>query len=149
MSRFGGFCAMAVAIVFLSTPLFAGKICLLDNFGEYYQLKGGKLDSKTYAVKIDVPGFCVVSGHAEVTFDASAGNYILGVVSSHDMGGNCNTVRFISTGDAFLNGSGSYDQNSNGSIDGVVTFANVSCSSIPPFRPDKSKVNPNSPFVRQ
>jgi hypothetical protein len=70
------------------------------------------------------------------------------MLTSHDIAGACNTVRFIMLGDEFLNSTGSYDQNGNGTIDGAVTFTQVGCGTLPPFGSRKT-VNPDSPFIKK
>lgn len=135
-----------VGAFFISQQCFAAKICLTDNFGDFYQIKGGKVDKKSFTVKIDSPGLCVVTGHAEVSLNSS-GQYVVGMLTSHDITGNCLTVRWtwIAANPDLLSGSGNYDQNGDGTNDGAVTFTNVSCSSIPPFGPTQP-VNPNNPM---
>jgi hypothetical protein len=148
MKRFTVLCAVAFAIVFLAPPTYAAKICFQDQFGELFQLKGGKLDKKSYTVKVDVPGFCVVSGHAEITLNGS-GQLVLGMLTSHDLGGACLSVRWVAVGNGLVY-TGSFDQNGDGTIDGSITFTNVSCTSFPPFGPDKPVTpNPNSPLVKK
>jgi hypothetical protein len=140
----------AAALSFVvAQPSFAEKICLKDQFGEYYQLKGGRLDKKSYTVKIDVPGFCVVSGHAEVSLRGD-GQYALGILTSHDLAGSCLSVRFTAVGDILLNGTGNFDQNGDGTTDGSVTFTNISCTSMPVFfgpNNQNRKVDSSSPFL--
>lgn len=147
MKRLFVFCMVAAAALFISQQTFAAQICLQDNFGELYRLKGGKVDKKSYVVIIDVPGFCVVTGHAETSING-AGQTVLGMLTSHDLSGNCLSVRWSLVGDALLNATGNFDQNGDGTNDGAVTFTNVSCGSLPPFGPTK-KADPNSPLIRQ
>src|SRR5262245_14480429 len=139
--------SVVLGAFFISQQCFAAKICLQDNFGELFILKGGKVDKKSFAVKIDVPGFCVVTGHAETSLNG-AGQTVLGMLTSHDITGNCLTVRWTLIGDALLNATGNYDQNGDGSNDGAVTFTNVDCSTLPPFGPSKP-VDPNSPVIKK
>jgi hypothetical protein len=133
--------------IFISQQCFAAKICLTDNFGNFYQIKGGKVDKKSFTVKIDAPGLCVVTGHAETTANGSA--VIVGMLTSHDITGNCLTVRWTwnAANPDLLSGSGNFDQNGDGTNDGAVTFTNLSCSSIPPFGPSQP-VNPNNPMKK-
>lgn len=133
---------------FISQQCFAAKICLTDNFGNFYQIKGGKVDKKSFTVKIDAPGLCVVTGHAETSINGS-GQTVVGMLTSHDVTGNCLTVRWtwISANES-LNGTGNFDQNGDGSNDGAVTFTNLSCSSLPPFGPTKP-VDPNNPLIKK
>ena len=144
-------CMAAAFALLVAQPSFAAKICLQDNFGEFFQLKGGRLDKKSYAVKVDVPGFCVVSGHAEVSLRGD-GQFVLGMLTSHDLGGVCLSVRWSAVGDALLNSTGNFDQNGDGVNDGAITFTNISCSSMPVFGPNKNKnlkADSKSPFLRQ
>lgn len=150
MKRLWMFCIVAAAIFFTTQSAFATKICLQDNFGEFFQIKGGRVDKKSWTVMVDVPGFCIVSGHADVSLD-SGGNYLIGMFTSHDIGGACLSVRFFSEGDALFNSTGSFDQNGDGTVDGAITFTNVPCSTLPPLKPNGSNArpNPNSPFVKK
>lgn len=141
---------MVVGIAFfVSQQCFAAKICLTDNFGNFYQIKGGKIDKKSYTVKIDAPGLCVVTGHAETSLNGT-GQTVVGMLTSHDVTGNCLTVRWtwIAANPDLLSGSGNFDQNGDGTNDGAVTFTNLSCSSLPPFGPSQP-VNPNNPMKKQ
>ena len=125
--------SLAAAIALLMTqPIFAAKICLQDNLGDFYVLKGGKPDKKSYTVKANYAASCTTPGHAEVTLLAS-GQYALGMYTAHDTADVCNTVRFYAVGDVFLNSSGFFDRNSDGNNDGAITFTAISCSSVPPF----------------
>ncbi|HSE43079.1 MAG TPA: hypothetical protein VLH08_20125, partial [Acidobacteriota bacterium] len=91
--------AIGVAVAFfISQQCFAAKICLQDNFGDFFVVKGGRVDKKSWVVKIDVPGVCIISGHAETSLNGS-GQTVLGMLTSHDIAGACNTVRFIMLGD--------------------------------------------------
>jgi hypothetical protein len=145
MKKFIVLSMVAVFAFFISQQCFAGKICLTDNFGNFYQIKGGKVDKKSFTVKIDAPGLCVVTGHAETSLSGSG--VVVGMLTSHDITGNCLTVRWTWTAanPDLLSGSGNFDQNGDGSNDGAVTFTNLSCSSIPPFGPTQP-VNPNNPM---
>ena len=148
MKKFFVFSMVVAFALLISQQSFAAKICLQDNFGEYFILKGGKVDKKSFTVKIDVPGQCVVTGHAETSLNG-AGQYVVGMLTSHDITGNCLAVRWTWTSaNEFLGGSGNYDQNGDGSNDGTITFTNVSCSSIPPFGPSKP-VDPNAPIIKK
>lgn len=143
--------ALLAAIVLASMPASASTFCLKDSYGEYYIMKGGKPDVRSYAVKVDVPGLCVVGGHAEITIDGT-GKYILAITTSHDSAGNCIPVRWIATGDQYLNSTGSYDQHGDGTVDGAVTFTAVSCSSLPSYGPDQmlsTMPNPDNPFLKK
>jgi hypothetical protein len=134
--------------IFISQQCFAAKICLTDNFGNFYQIKGGKVDKKSFTVKIDAPGLCVVTGHAETTINGS-GQTVVGMLTSHDVTGNCLTVRWswVSANES-LNGTGNFDQNGDGTNDGAVTFTNLSCSSLPPFFNEKP-VDANNPLAKK
>jgi len=151
MKKFFVLSMVAAFAFFISQQCFAAKICLTDNFGDFYQIKGGKLDKKSYTVKIDVPGAggCVVTGHAETTLNGT-GQTVVGMLTSHDIPGNCLAVRWswIAANPDLLSGTGTFDQNGDGSNDGAVTFTNISCSSIPPFGPSKP-VDPNNPFIKK
>lgn len=76
-----------------------------------------------------------------------SGQIVLGILTSHDIPGNCLTVRWSMVGDGNFNATGFFDQNGDGSNDGPVTFTNISCSSIPPFI--TKPVNPDSPFIKK
>ena len=132
---------------FVSQQCYAAKFCLQDNFGEIFILKGGKIDKKSFTVKVDVPSLCVVTGHAEASVNGS-GQIVLGMLTSHDVTGNCLTVRWSMIGDGNFNATGNFDRNGDGSNDGAVTFTAVSCSSIPPFGPTKP-VDPNAPLIKK
>src|SRR5262245_46727858 len=149
MKKFLVFCMVVAFALLISQQSFAAKICLTDNFGDFYQIKGGRLDKKSYTVKIDVPGVCVVTGHAETSLNGS-GQTVVGMRKSKDVTGNCLTVRWswIAANPDLLSGTGNFDQNGDGSNDGAVTFTNVSCSSIPPFFNSKP-VDPNSPIIKK
>jgi hypothetical protein len=105
------------------------------------------VDKKSWVVKVDVPGLCVVTGHAETSINGS-GQTVLGMLTSHDVTGNCLSVRWILVGDELLNATGSFDQNGDGTINGAVTFTQVGCGSLPPFG-SRKEVNPNSPFLKK
>lgn len=147
MKKFFVLTMVGALAFFISHQCFAEKICLQDNFGEYFILKGGRVDKKSWAVKIDAPGTCVVTGHAETSLNGS-GQTVLGMLTSHDVGGACLAVRWILVGDALLNATGNYDQNGDGTIDGSVTLTHVDCSTLPPFGPSKP-VDPNSPLIKK
>lgn len=143
---------MFAVLVLASQMAIAGsKICLKDSFGDFYTLTGGRVDQKSYSVKAEAPGNCVVGGHAEVSLN-SAGKYVLGITTAHDVNGTCFPVRWIAVGDQYLNSTGSYDELDNGTIDGAVGFSQVSCSSLPVYAPTEMMAttpNPDSPLVRK
>ena len=72
------FSAFVLAFCLAGTS-FAEKICLQDNFGVFWELKGGKIDKKSYTFKRIGLGTC--SGHAEVTL-LNSGLLILGALSN-------------------------------------------------------------------
>jgi hypothetical protein len=147
MKKWFVFCVAVAAALLISQQSFAGTICLQDNFGELFRLTGGKIDKKSFVVKIDVPGFCVVTGHAETSLNG-LGQTVIGMLTSHDLAGQCLTVRWSLVGDALLNATGSFDQYGDGTNDGAVTYTRVNCSTLPPFGPTKT-VDPNSPLIKQ
>jgi hypothetical protein len=149
MKKFFVFCMVVAFALLISQQSFAAKICLTDNFGNFYQIKGGKIDKKSYTVKIDAPGLCVVTGHAETSLNGT-GQTVVGMLTSHDVTGNCLTVRWtwIAANPDLLSGTGNFDQNGDGTNDGAVTFTNLSCSSLPPFGPSP-QVDPNNPLKKQ
>ena len=149
MKRFALLCAVAVAVLFSAQSSFAAKKCLLDNFGDYYVIKGGKPDKKSYSVKVIVPGSCIVSGHAEIS-KLPTGQVTMGMLTSHDLtGAGCLTLLWYVVADpTLINASGSYDQGGNGSVDGAISFSKISCGTVPPGFTGSLKAE-NSPFIKK
>jgi hypothetical protein len=147
MKKFFVLSMVTVFAFFISQQAFAEKICFTDQFGDLFLIKGGRVDKKSWVVKIDVPGVCVVTGHAETSLNGS-GQTVLGMLTSHDVTGNCLSVRWTTIGDALLNGTGNFDQNGDGSNDGSITFTHADCSTFPPFGPEKP-ADPNSPLIKK
>lgn len=42
---------------FVSQQCYAAKVCLQDNFGDIFILKGGKVDKKSFTVKLDARAY--------------------------------------------------------------------------------------------
>jgi hypothetical protein len=115
------------ALVFSAEPSFAKKICLQDNFGGFWELKGGKIDKKPYTAKYIVGGNCEIPGYVTAVTD-STGVQVAFVHTHTDI---CQTVMYQIFGDKKFNGSGSYDMLADGSIEGNITMTKISCSSLP------------------
>jgi len=140
--------AVVVTLCFLVQPSFAKKICIVDQFGEGFELKAGRPDKKTFTVKGVGGNSCIIAGAANVTVNSS-GQTILGMITTHDLLGNCQPVMWFAVGDEFLNSTGTYDGTADGTIDGNITFTNVPCSSLPLPKPDQKLVSPNAPTKSQ
>jgi hypothetical protein len=117
-------------LLLLTTPSFAAKVCLQDNFGGYWELKGGRVDKKTYTVKIIVPNFCIVGGYADVSKENSNLLFV-SLFNSHDTAGICNPVFFSAATNLQFAGSGKYDTLADGSIEGTFSITPIQCSALP------------------
>jgi hypothetical protein len=141
--------SVVATLCFLVQPSFAKKICLQDQFGESFELKGGRIDKKSWTVRAtNTAGGCALAGAANVTVNSS-GQFILGMITTHDTGGTCNPVLWFAVGDEFLNSTGTYDALGDGSIDGNITFTNVPCSSLPLPKPKDQSNNSNGPLTKK
>lgn len=142
--------SVLVLAVFMAESSFAAKICLQDDFGEFWELKGGKIDKKSYTFKLIVPSVCAVSGTAEATL-TNSGFLILSATNGHDIAGSCVPIVWSATVNAVdFSGSGTYDGFGDGTISGPFTLTSVSCTSLLPNLPDQQKVvNPNSPLLKK
>jgi hypothetical protein len=128
---------VVLALVLSAEPSFAKKICLEDNFGGVWELKGGKVDKKPYAARYIVGGVCEIPGYATAITDSNG----IQVALVHTQTDVCQVVMYQILADELFNGSGSYDALANGTIDGNVTLTNISCKSITtlPAREGESK----------
>ncbi|MCI0613835.1 hypothetical protein L0244_12695 [bacterium] len=122
--------AMILALTFIAGPSYAAKVCLIDNFGSYWELKGGKIDKKTYTAKLINPtNFC--TGYADATL-TNSGNLVVSFYNAHNTTATCQTVFWSATTNLLFAGSGEYDIWGDGSIEGNFTVAPVSCTILPP-----------------
>lgn len=145
------FSAVVFALIFLSQTCFAAKVCLQDQFGDFFELKGGKIDKKTFTVKVINPAVnCVIAGYADVTA-TNGGALILGMFTNNNTAGNCNAVLWSATLNIFFSGSGTFDRLGDGSVEGNFTLTPISCTSLPPSKPNKTEGtgDQNGPFARQ
>jgi hypothetical protein len=140
--------AMVLALAFSAELSFAGKICLRDNFGEFWELKGGKVDKKSYTLKIIGTSGCVVSGIADVTL-TNSGSLVLSANNGHDTGAFCQPVIWSALVDSTFAGSGNYDQLGDGSISGTFSLTPVSCSSLPTTIDARKTMDSNSPLSKK
>lgn len=141
------FSAVVFAFCLLTKTSFAAKVCLQDNVGGFWELKGGKVDKKTFTAKYIVPGACVLGGYADVTL-TNSGTLVVSLYNSHSASANCNVVFWSASTNIFFGGSGEYDIVGDGSIDGTFSLTPVNCSTLPPSGPQRT-VNPNNPAIRK
>ena len=141
------FFAMVLAFSLSAELSFAGKVCLQDGFGEFWELKGGSVDKKSYTLKIIGTSGCVVSGIADVT-KTNSGSMVLSATNGHDTGGFCQPVIWSASIDSTFTGTGNYDQLGDGTISGTFSLAPVSCSSLPTTIDAPKNVDSNSPLSK-
>ncbi|HEY7162391.1 MAG TPA: hypothetical protein VH815_14085 [Acidobacteriota bacterium] len=117
-----------LALVLSAKPSFAKKICLRDNFGGIWELKGGKIDKKPYSARYIIPaGFCELPGYATAVTD-STGVQVSFVHTQTDL---CQAVMYQIHGDELFNGIGNFDFLADGTVEGPLTMTNISCNSLP------------------
>jgi hypothetical protein len=111
--------------------------CFSDNFGDLYLLTGGKLGKKAYAVRAftiacneDVAGMATLAKLTDNT-------YRLAMIIGRNISGSCTEFQVVASFDSLvINGNGFYDTFPRNSFpDGAITFAPISCSSVP--KPNK------------
>lgn len=128
------FISLGLAAVFLFTAQLAHakKFCLMDDFGETFQIIAGKTDKKsgTVLVHTNVLG-CQVSGIANISLNGS-GQHVLSMETGPDVTIGCLPVVWYAVGDEFLNSTGTYDRLGDGMIDGDITFTSIDCGLFGP-----------------
>jgi hypothetical protein len=140
--------AVLSVLFFMTETSYAAKICLLDNFGSYWELKGGKIDKKSYTTKHILPG-CVVGGYADVTL-TNLGQLVVTFYDAHDTTGACQVVYWTAVTNLGFGGSGTYDIWGDGTKEGNFSVTPVSCSTLPPSLTNKpAAVNPNHPSLKK
>lgn len=125
----------------------AKKFCLMDDFGETFQIIGAKTNKKsgTVLVYTNVAG-CQISGIANISLNDS-GQYILSMETGPDIATGCIPVVWYAVGDEFLNSTGTIDRFGDGTIDGDITFTSINCSAFGPQ--NKAPVSKNAPVFRK
>lgn len=139
--------AVVFALCLFAKTSFAAKVCLQDNFGGFWELKGGKIDKKTFTAKYIVPGTCVLGGYADASL-TNSGTLVVSLYNSHSASANCNVVFWSASTNIFFAGSGEFDIVGDGSVEGNFNLTPVNCSSLPPTGAKKT-VNPNNPAIRK
>jgi hypothetical protein len=140
--------SVAALIFLIAESSFAGKICLRDNFGGFWELKGGRIDKKTYTVKMIIPGVCVVGGYADAVRETSNILFV-SLFNSHDTAGQCVPVLFSATTNLLFEGNGKFDTFANGTINGTFSLENIKCSDLPEEAPVNLPKTSTHPVVRK
>ncbi len=146
--------AMILALTFIAGPSYAAKVCLIDNFGFYWELKGGRIDKKTYTAKyVNPAGTVVCTGYADATL-TNSGTLRVSFLNGHDTFGTCQTVFWSASTNILFTGSGEYDIFGDGSVEGPFSVSLVSCTSVPPTLQGKvdatdSATSPAQPSRKQ
>jgi hypothetical protein len=133
--------AIALALGLFAGNTFAATICLQDNFGAFWQLKGGKVDKKSYTLlRISGDLSCAEPGSADITMKTST-TLVLGAFTTHDSTGSGVCFPILWSADLNLSfaGSGTYDGLGDGTIQGPFTLTPINCSSFPTAK--KQEIN--------
>lgn len=133
--------AIALALCLFAGNTFAATICLQDNFGGFWQLKGGKVDKKSYTLlRISGDLSCAEPGSADITMKNST-TLVLGAFTTHDSTGSGACFPILWSADLNLSfaGSGTYDGLGDGTIQGPFTLTPINCSSFPTAK--KQEIN--------
>jgi hypothetical protein len=144
-----------VVVIFLSMlfPVVARcaiieQRCFSDNFGDLYLLTGGKLGKKAYAVRANTVACGEdVAGMATLA-KLSNNTYLMAMIIGRNISGSCIPFQVVASFDSLvINGNGFYDTFPRNSFpDGAITFAPISCSSVPkPNRDAKPTVTAGYP----
>jgi hypothetical protein len=121
------------ALIFCVQPLFAKTVCLLDGTGGYYTLNGGKEDIKPFEGDFSVPGICHTGLWASIVISAPG---VLQITTDSAQDGVCSSVFMVAQTDLAFNGTLTFDNGEDGTVDGTTTVVEVPCSTVPPPKTD-------------
>lgn len=135
MRRFFSLTSALIVCGLLASSAWAKDICVIDSSGDYWKFTGVKSLSQPGKVSPLHGVFWVGGGNAPVSGTAirtSSGVHIgVFVHSMAPFAGNNFSATFLT--DTNFTGSGYYDNDGDPDEDGIITFTNMSCATLPPL----------------